>query len=87
MAGLRVSVDQTDMVLGFLAQDGGKIHTLFVAPCAQGRGVGTALLEDVASRFDVLRLDVNEQNLSARAFYEARGFQEVGRSGSGSSRP
>ncbi len=49
-------------VLGFLAQDAGEIHMLFVAPEARGRGVGTLLLEDVNSEFGVLRLDVNEQN-------------------------
>ena len=53
---------------------------LFVDPAAQRRGVGTALLEDVASQLGELRLDVNEQNPSARAFYEAKGFREVGRS-------
>jgi len=80
MTDLRVAVDQTGAVLGFLAQDAGEIHMLFVAPEAQRRGVGTALLEEVASRFGVLHLDVNEQNPTARAFYGARGFVKVGRS-------
>ncbi len=78
MADLRVAVDQNDEVLGFLAQDAGEIHMLFVDPDAQRRGVGTALLEGVAAGFGVLRVDVNEQNPSARAFYAAQGFIEVG---------
>ncbi len=80
MADLRVALDETDQVLGFLAQDAGEIHMLFVDPAAQRQGVGTALLEDVASGFGVLRLDVNEQNPTARAFYAAKGFTGVGRS-------
>ena len=80
MSDLRVAVDESNEVVGFLAQDAGHIHMLFVDPAAQRRGVGTALLEDVASQLGELRLDVNEQNPSARAFYEAKGFREVGRS-------
>ena len=77
---LRVAVDETEDVVGFLAQDAGEIHMLFVDPAAQRRGVGTALLDDVASGFGALRLDVNDQNPTARAFYSARGFITVGRS-------
>ncbi len=80
MADLRVAVDQKGQVLGFLAQDAGEIHMLFVEPAAQNGGIGTALLEGVAPGFGVLRVDVNEQNPTARAFYAARGFTEVGRS-------
>lgn len=80
MNDLRVAVDDAKDLVGFIAQDGGEVHMLFVLPSAQGLGVGTALLEDVASGFDVVRLDVNEQNPSARAFYSAKGFHEVGRS-------
>ena len=79
MRDLRVAVNTTRDVVGFVAQDDGKVHMLFVDPHAQGRGVGTALLEDVATQFAELHLDVNEQNPSARAFYKARGFEELSR--------
>jgi hypothetical protein len=42
--------------------------------------VGTALLDDIADDFPLLRVDVNEENPSGRRFYAARGFQQVGRS-------
>ncbi|HWR84880.1 MAG TPA: acetyltransferase [Rhodoglobus sp.] len=80
MSDLRVAADAGDRPVGFLAQDGGEIHMLFVAPQAQGGGIGTALLEDVAREHPVLRVDVNEQNPSGRRFYAARGFEQVGRS-------
>ena len=80
MADLRVAVDADDTPLGFIAHDAGKIHMLFVSPDAQGRGVGTALLEHVARDQPELRLDVNEQNPAALAFYTAKGFTQVGRS-------
>ncbi len=80
MSDVRVAVDEADEVTGFLAQDAGEIHMLFVDPAAQRRGVGGALLDDVAADHEDLRLDVNEQNPTARAFYAATGFRAVGRS-------
>lgn len=80
MGDVRVAVDEGLEVVGFLAQDAGEIHMLFVDPAAHRRGIGTALLADVAIGFEVLRVDVNEQNPTAQAFYEARGFVAVGRS-------
>lgn len=80
MQDLRVAVDADDMPLGFITHEAGEIHMLFVSPDAQGQGVGTALLEHVAQDQPELRLDVNEQNPSALAFYTGKGFRQVGRS-------
>lgn len=77
---LRVAVSEDDEPVGFIAQDAGEIHLLFVAPSAQHSGVGSALLDDVADEYGELRLDVNEQNPLARAFYQSKGFEPVGRS-------
>lgn len=85
MADLRVAVavdayaDGDGSPLGFIAQDDGHIHMLFVDPRTHGRGVGTALLAEIATEFAVLHVEVNEQNPGARAFYAARGFLQVGR--------
>ncbi len=78
MADLRVA-DDDGSLLGFIAQDDGHIHMLFVDPRIHGRGVGTALLAEIAAEFAVLHVEVNEQNPGARAFYAARGFLQVGR--------
>lgn len=80
MNDLRVAVDPSDTPLGFIAQDDGEIHLLFVDPAVHGRGIGSLLLEDVGRRFRTLRLDVNEQNPTARRFYQAKGFTQTGRS-------
>jgi putative acetyltransferase len=79
-ADLRVAEDTSGVVVGFVGQDQGSIQMLFVDPARHGRGIGTALLDDIARDFPVLRVDVNEDNPSGRRFYEARGFRRVGRS-------
>lgn len=80
MRDVRVAVQGDGLLVGFIAQDAGEIYMLFVAPHAQGSGVGSALLGDVADEYAELRVDVNEQNPTARAFYTAKGFVQVGRS-------
>lgn len=60
----------------FMALLPGRLDQLFVAPAAQGSGVGAALL-DIAKREepDGLRLRAAAANVRARRFYEARGFR------------
>ncbi|PVY96011.1 GNAT family N-acetyltransferase [Actinomycetospora cinnamomea] len=80
-AAVRVAVAPGGGALvGFLAARSGEVDMLFVDPSVHGRGVGTALLEEVAARHPVLTVEVNEQNPVARAWYERRGFVRVGRS-------
>lgn len=55
---------------------------LFVAPEARGRGVGTALLNEVAREarrrgFSQVRLDVVDTNPRAKALYRQQGFEEL----------
>jgi len=77
---VRVTETVDDEPIGFIAQDAGEIHLLFVAPSAQGSGVGAALLDDVAEEHAELRVEVNEANPTAGTFYLAKGFEQIGRS-------
>lgn len=79
-AALRVVEDEQGQVIGFLGRTDDAIDALFVAPTAHGKGYGHALLRDAVQGLSTVRVDVNEQNASGRAFYARQGFQVVGRS-------
>ena len=66
------------IVVGFIGIAGNKIEMLFVDPQYQRSGIGTALIRyAVASGAD--KVDVNEQNQSALAFYKTFGFHIISR--------
>ncbi|MEW6632842.1 MAG: GNAT family N-acetyltransferase [Pseudomonadota bacterium] len=68
------------------SDDGGQVtlKQLYVLPGLQGRGIGGMLLDEVIESFpeaSTIRLEVEEKNTKAVAFYEANGFvrtEEVG---------
>ncbi|MFC9329817.1 GNAT family N-acetyltransferase [Kitasatospora sp. NPDC057015] len=60
---------------------GAEIGGLFVAPEAQGHGVGRALVGHAAARHGALTLEVYERNTAARGFYARMGFTEQSRRG------
>lgn len=66
---------------GESAQDaaGAEVGGLFVAPEAQGGGIGGRLVEHAAARHGALTLEVFEGNAQARRFYAHLGFTERGR--------
>ena len=68
--------DDTAMI-GIIAFRADWIDQLYVLPQAQGRGVGSALLNVAQSAFDRLQLWTFQRNRPARRFYEARGFALV----------
>ena len=78
-AVLRVAVDGADRPLAFLGREGADVEALYVAPSAFGHGLGRTLLLDAAEAITPLRIDVNAENLKARAFYARMGFRETGR--------
>jgi ribosomal protein S18 acetylase RimI-like enzyme len=58
------------------------LFQLYVHPDLQGRGIGGMLLEEIEDSFfesQKLRLEVEERNARAIAFYRSQGFAEVGR--------
>ena len=69
-----------DVIAGFIdLESSGHIDMLFVDPARQRRGVASALLETVENVARVQRLTVLETDASitARPFFETRGFQVV----------
>lgn len=79
MSDLRVA-EVDGRLSGFIAVEGETVEMLFVDAMLQGRGIGSELLASVAHGHEILRVDVNEQNPSGRAFYAAKGFTQTGRS-------
>lgn len=75
-----VAVDEADRPLGFMALEDGTIDSLFIAPEWHGRGIGRAFIDYARERNACLTVEVNEQNLGARRFYERFGFRVVRRS-------
>lgn len=76
LQGLR---DRHGCLLGFSGVSGERLEMLFIDPQHWGLGVGSVLLRH-ALHLGVHRVDVNEQNPRALAFYQARGFAIEGRS-------
>jgi len=78
---LWVLVDGHDRPIGFLGLAGDDVSALFLDPDHRGQGGGRLLVAHAqALRGGALTVDVNEQNPAARGFYEALGFEVVGRS-------
>jgi putative acetyltransferase len=66
--------------MGFMGMSGAKMESLFVAPEFHRRGAGRQMVRHAQALHGELTADVNEQNLAARAFYEACGFVVESRS-------
>jgi putative acetyltransferase len=74
-------VDAANIPLAFLGLAGSALEALFVEPACRGRGFGRRLIAHAQNlRPGALTVDVNEQNVGARGFYDALGFVVVGRS-------
>jgi putative acetyltransferase len=76
-----VLTDEENVPIGFLGLGGDSIAALFMDPAHRGQGAGRRLVSHAQElRGGALTVDVNEQNVDARGFYEALGFAVVGRS-------
>jgi putative acetyltransferase len=62
-------------LLGFLGVADQKVEMLFLSPDCLGQGLGKKLMEFAIHELKANKVDVNEQNLSAVAFYEKFGFK------------
>lgn len=73
-----VFVYDEGQVIGFVAQFGAEISSLFVHPKARGRGIGKCLLEYVLQQISgTATLHVAKSNIVAKSLYERYGFEIV----------
>lgn len=66
--------DETNRMVGILGVAEGKLEMLFIRPDQIGKGVGRLLMQFVLSTLNVTKVDVNEGNTNAIAFYKKFGF-------------
>ena len=76
---LLAAKDEEGRIVGFAGISGDRLEMLFVSGDHLRQGLGRALLKEVLAR-GVRRLEVNEQNPGALAFYVAEGFEVIRRS-------
>ncbi|RKS85110.1 putative acetyltransferase [Orbus hercynius] len=67
-------LETSERIVGFIGFDDNKVEMLFIDDGYQGKGYGTQLIDFAKQRSGLLRLDVNEQNPQALAFYQQQGF-------------
>ena len=67
-------------LVAFLGVGEETIEALFVRPDWRRRGIGRRLVAYARRELGATRVDVNEQNPEAIAFYRRQGFEVVGRS-------
>lgn len=77
---LYVLTDDSDTPIAFMGLSSEQTEMLFVRPDEQGKGYGRRLIEYACRKKGMKRVDVNEQNPGARAFYGRMGFRTIGRS-------
>jgi len=76
---VQIWLDQEKNV-GFSGVDGNKLEMLFLDPQYIGKGYGKQIVMTLIEEKGIQFVDVNEQNKSAKAFYQAMGFEEYERS-------
>lgn len=64
-----------NQVAGFIGTSNDKVEMLFLAPKYIGKGLGRKLLHFAIHDLKARRVDVNEQNTKAVAFYSGYGFK------------
>lgn len=66
-------------VAGFMAVEGEDLDALYIAESAQACGVGSALVNDLKKRQEVIELWTFQENMRAQEFYLKHGFVEIER--------
>ncbi|MCX2679267.1 GNAT family N-acetyltransferase [Galbibacter sp. EGI 63066] len=66
---------ENSKVIGFIGVVDRKVEMLFLSPEYLGKGLGKKLLDFAVSKLNADKVDVNEQNTKAVAFYQKYGFK------------
>lgn len=77
---LYVNRNEQGTIDGFVGVADGKMEMLFLHPGSIGKGIGTQLAIFAIEQLKVTKVDVNEHNVQATAFYKKMGFEIIGRS-------
>jgi putative acetyltransferase len=80
LVDLTCIVDEHNKILGFMGIAEDKLEMLFLDPAKRGKGLGKQLMQHAFEVYHITKVDVNEQNESARQFYEHFGFKVQSRS-------
>ena len=75
------AVSHNGSLAGFIGLRDDMIEMLFIDSRSRGQGYGSSLIE-FAIDHGATKVDVNEQNPRALAFYQAKGFKIIGRDSS-----
>ena len=77
---LTVVRNENNVILGFSGVADGNLEMLFIHPDERGKGIGKLLTNRAIRQQAVTKVDVNEQNIEAIAFYQRMGFEVISRS-------
>ena len=77
---LRSLKNSDGKIVGFLGAAKGNLEMLFLHPDLRRKVLGKLLLNYAIEQLSVQKVDVNEQNPEATAFYLKQGFAVIGRS-------
>lgn len=72
---LILAVENSQNILAFMGISNHKLEMLFVSPQERYKGIGTKLINYGIDNYQINELAVNEQNPSARGFYEHMKFK------------
>ena len=64
-------------VIGFIGMLGNEVGAIFIYPSHHGKGIGTKLMDHVATMYDHLEVEVFEENKIGRKFYDKYGCRWI----------
>ncbi len=67
--------EENDSIVGFISMLGNEIGGLFVLPNNHSKGIGTQLVDFIKKEHQELEVEVFENNVIGRAFYDKYGFE------------